>query len=118
MAEAPCTGRCQCGRLAFEVTDDLDHAVTCNCSRCQRLGSVFAFTPREKFAFTAGEGLSAVYLFNKQVIAHHFCPVCGIEPYGFGNGADGADVAAVNANRLDGVDPRALTAHHHDGAKS
>jgi hypothetical protein len=118
MSEQDYTGSCQCGRLAFAVAVDLDHAVTCNCSRCERLGSTFAFTPRDKFRMTAGEGASTVYRFNKEVIDHHFCPVCGIEPFGFGKGPDGAEVAAINANCLDGVDPRKLTAHHYDGASS
>ena len=109
-------GSCQCGKVAYEVDVDLDSTVTCNCSRCQRLGSVLAFAPRDAFRLTAGEGETSVYTFNKKVIDHHFCPTCGIESFAYGKMPDGSPMAAVNVNCLDGVDPRALTSHHFDGA--
>ena len=49
MSEASYHGSCQCQAVSFDATLDLDHTVTCNCSRCQRLGSVLSFTPAEKF---------------------------------------------------------------------
>ena len=39
------TGSCQCGAVAFEAVVDIANPAACNCSRCQRLGSVLAFTP-------------------------------------------------------------------------
>lgn len=112
------TGSCQCGAVAFEADLDLDAAITCNCSRCRRLGSIFAFTPASGFVQTRGEGALTTYRFNRQVIDHMFCPVCGIEPFGKGTGPDGAATVAVNVRCLDGVDAHALakTAHHYDGA--
>lgn len=111
-------GSCQCGAVAFEADLDLDQAVTCNCSRCRRLGSVFAFTPEAGFLQTKGAGSLTEYRFNKMVIAHQFCPVCGIEPFGMGTAPDGSAVVAVNVRTLDGVDAHALAkvAHHYDGA--
>ncbi len=116
MAEKHYSGSCQCGAVRFEVDIDLDGAVTCNCSRCQRLGSVLAFAPREKFALKQGEDATQVYLFNTKTIEHRFCRTCGIESFAYGAMPDGTRIAAVNANCLDGVDPRALTPKHVDGA--
>ena len=116
MTQATYEGSCQCGAVTFSADLDLDSVVTCNCSRCQRLGSVLTFAPRAALRVHQGlEGMSE-YRFNRNVIAHKFCPVCGIEPFGLGTGPDGAEVAAVNVNCLHGVDPRALTPHHYDGA--
>ncbi|MBV1705035.1 MAG: GFA family protein [Hyphomicrobiales bacterium] len=115
MAEKTYAGSCQCDRVKFEATLDLDRTVTCNCSRCQRLGWVMAFTPQAKFALTAGEGATTEFLFNKERIRHRFCPVCGIETFAYAKSPDGADVVAVNVNCLEGVDPRALTSKHVDG---
>lgn len=113
-------GSCQCGAVTFEADLDLAGAITCNCSRCRRLGSVFAFTPASGFRQTAGEGGLTVYRFNKQVIDHMFCPTCGIEPFGLGTAPDGSAVVAVNVRCLDGVDAHELakTAHHYDGASA
>ena len=111
-------GSCQCGAVRFTAELDLDSVVTCNCSRCRRLGSVLAFAPAGKFHLEAGEGATTEYLFNKHAISHRFCTTCGIQAYSMGSMPDGAPMAAVNVNCLDGVDPRALTAHHFDGASA
>jgi hypothetical protein len=110
-------GGCQCGAVRYRVEATLDGAVTCNCSRCQRLGAVFAFAPRAGFVLERGEGETTEYLFNRQVISHRFCRTCGIESFAYGAMPDGTAIVAINVNCLDGVDPRAIaaTAHHYDG---
>lgn len=113
MATQHYTGSCQCGATAFEVDADLDQTMTCNCSRCRRLGSVLTFVPAEAVTFTR-DG-STEYRFNKKVIGHHFCPTCGIQTHGLGE-QDGQKMVAINVNCLDGVDPRALPSTAMDGA--
>jgi len=108
-------GSCQCGAVRFTVDMSLDGAVTCNCSRCQRLGSVFAFAPHASFTLLAGEENLTEFLFHRQVIRHQFCKVCGIEGFAYGTTPDGSAIVAVNVNVLDGVDPRALNTTHYDG---
>lgn len=115
MATQDYTGSCQCGAVAFAVQADLDRTVTCNCSRCRRLGSVLTFVPRDALRFTA-DGPTTEYRFNKHTIAHHFCPTCGIETHAFGEMPDSGPMAAVNVNCLDGVDARALPSKAVDGA--
>ena len=115
MTEQTYRGSCQCQAIEFEAALDLDNTAVCNCSRCQRLGSVLTFTPRAKMTIAKGEGATTQYLFNKQRIRHQFCPVCGIEPFAFATGKDGVEMVAVNVNCLDGVDPRALTPKRVDG---
>jgi hypothetical protein len=115
MSEAPYHGSCQCQAVTFDATLDLDHTVTCNCSRCQRLGSVLSFTPAEKFRLRSGEDALTEYRFGSKKIGHQFCKVCGIEPFAYGVSPDGAPMVGVNVNCLDGVDPRALKSTHYDG---
>jgi len=109
-------GSCQCGAVDFDVDVDLDHTVTCNCSRCRRLGSVLAFAPRDAFTLNSGEDNLTEYLFNKHHIHHLFCKTCGIQGFSYATGPDGTAMAAVNANCLDGVDPRSLSPQQYDGA--
>lgn len=111
-------GSCQCGAVQFEADLDLDGAITCNCSRCRRLGAVLAFTPASGFHQTAGADGMAEYRFNKNVIAHRFCPTCGIETFAMGQTPDGTPIVAVNVNCLEGVDPRALATLSVDGASA
>lgn len=109
------SGGCQCGAVTYEVEADLDQTITCNCSRCQRLGFVLAFVPKADFRLVR-DGPVTEYLFNRKQISHRFCPVCGVESYAYGKAPDGSEVVAVNVNCLTGVDPRALDSKAVDGA--
>lgn len=108
-------GSCHCGQIAFEVKGELTGAVDCNCSICQRKGTLMWFVPRAQLRlFTAPEAMRS-YTFHKHVIHHHFCPTCGIHPFGEGLGQDGAAMAAVNIRCLEGVDIYDIPVHHYDG---
>ena len=115
MPSAQYEGGCQCGAVNFEVDVDLDNTITCNCSRCQRMGFVLAFTPRENFRLRSGEGEVTEYLFNKNAIRHLFCTTCGVESFAYGQMPDGSATVAINVNCLAGVDPRSLESRHVDG---
>ncbi len=108
-------GSCQCGAVQYDVDVDLDNTLICNCSRCQRLGSVLSFTPASNFKLVQGEEKLTEYLFNKNQIHHLFCKVCGIQSFARASGKDGTPMVAVNANCLDGLEPRQLKSHHFDG---
>lgn len=115
MATSHYHGSCQCGAVQYDVDVDLDNTITCNCSRCQRLGLVLAFAPKASFQLQAGEASLTEYLFNKHEIKHLFCSVCGVESFAYGRMPDGSEMAAINVNCLDGVEPRQLTSQHFDG---
>jgi hypothetical protein len=113
------TGGCQCGKVRYEVALDLSNPViACNCSRCGRLGSLLTFAPAGDFKLLSGEGDLTDYQFNKHVIHHLFCSTCGIESFARGKRpTDGADVVAVNARCLDGVDVEGLEVKKVDGSR-
>ncbi|WP_188581466.1 GFA family protein [Azorhizobium oxalatiphilum] len=119
MATQHYTGSCQCGAVAFEADLDLDRTVTCNCSRCRKLGSILAFTPESSFSLNeGGETALNEYRFNTHKITHLFCATCGIEPMARATAPDGTPTVAVNVRCLDGVDLKSLTPHEHDGASA
>ncbi len=109
------SGGCQCGAIRYEVDCGLDHAITCNCSRCQKLGSVLVFAPRADFKLLQGAAELTDYRFNTGTIRHLFCKTCGIQSFGYGTGPDGTEMAAIDGNCLDGVEPRALPVTAYDG---
>ena len=109
-------GSCQCGAVAFDVEVDISQPITCNCSRCRRLGSVLAFTPRANFTLLSGENALTEYTFNRNVIRHQFCRTCGIQPFACAAMPDGTPMVAISVNCLDGVDARALPARRFHGA--
>lgn len=109
------TGGCQCGAIRYEVDTELKSAITCNCSRCGKLGAVLTFAPRSSFRLLQGENNLTEYTFNKHVIHHLFCKTCGIQSFAFGNGPDGAEVAAINVRCLDDLNLDELEIQKFDG---
>ena len=58
-------GSCHCGSVAFEVEGEIESAMACNCSMCQRKGSLLWFVPRDALTLLTPEDASRVYEFNK-----------------------------------------------------
>jgi len=108
-------GSCHCGRIKFEADGEIGPVMACNCSMCQRKGSLLWFVPRDQVRFTQPEINASEYLFNRHVIHHRFCPTCGIHPYAVGTDAKGNAMAAINVRCLEGVDPEELSVTHFDG---
>ena len=104
-------GSCHCGAVAFEVDTDLSQVIECNCTHCYRKGLMLTFVSPDGFRLTAGEGATREYLFNTHNIHHHFCPTCGVEPFGRGVGPDGKTSIAVNIRCLEDVEPFSITPH-------
>ncbi len=115
MPADPHHGSCQCGAVAFEATVDISEPITCNCSRCQRLGSRLAFTSPDNFTLLKGDDDLTEYTFNTHAIRHQFCRICGIESFARGRTRDGQEMIAINVNCLEGIDPTALPTRHVDG---
>jgi hypothetical protein len=109
------TGSCHCGRIRFEVEGEPDSGMACNCSMCSRKGSLLWFVPRERLRLLTPEEDSAVYFFNKHVIAHRFCPGCGIHVYGEAPRPDGQRMAAINLRSLEDFDLDSVPVKHFDG---
>jgi hypothetical protein len=108
-------GGCQCEKVRFTVELALGPVNACNCSRCQKLGSLFAFVPASGFSLTSGGEALTDFQFNNRVIQHLFCATCGIESFAKGTGPDGTEMVAINVRCLDDVDVDALEVKHIDG---
>jgi hypothetical protein len=108
-------GSCHCGRIAFTVEGAPDSALACNCSICQRKGSLLWFVPRAQFTLLTPEDNAATYTFNKHAIKHRFCTRCGIHPYGEGVDPKGNAMAAINIRCLEGIALETIPVTHFDG---
>ena len=108
-------GSCHCGKVAFEVDGTPDKAISCNCSICQRKGSLLWFVPRDRLRLLTPEANASTYTFNKHAVKHRFCPTCGIHPYGEATDPKGNRMAAVNVRCLEGIDLDAVPVAKFDG---
>jgi hypothetical protein len=98
------TGSCHCGDVAFEFEAEFSEVMECNCSHCSRKGYLLTFVPQEQFKLHTDEAKLSKYTFNKHVIEHRFCAMCGCAPVGFGANPNGGKVAAINVRCLENFD--------------
>jgi hypothetical protein len=102
--------------VRYEVSLELGEVAACNCSRCGKIGSLFAFAPAADFRLLSGEDATTEYLFNHRAIHHLFCSTCGVESFARGtHPSNGAAMVAINARCLDGVDIGTLKVKQVDG---
>jgi hypothetical protein len=97
-------GSCHCGNVAFQVEGTLAGAMSCNCSLCQRKGSLMWFVPREQMQLLTPDENAGTYTFNKHAIKHRFCSKCGVHPYGEAVDPKGHAMAAINIRCLEGIE--------------
>jgi hypothetical protein len=108
-------GSCHCGRVAIEVEGEIQSGMACNCSICQRRGSILWFVPRAAMTLLTPPENAQVYEFNKHVIRHHFCKTCGILPFALGTDPKGNEMAAINLRCIEGLDLDKVPVQHFDG---
>jgi hypothetical protein len=108
-------GSCHCGKVAYEVEGQIDKALSCNCSMCQRKGSLLWFVPRDNFHLLTPEENVSTYTFNKHFIQHRFCAACGIHPFAQASDPKGNPMAAINLRCLEDIDLSSIPVTNFDG---
>jgi hypothetical protein len=101
--------------VKFEAEGDIISATSCNCSICQRKGSLLWFVPRGALRLLTPEEDTSAYLFHRRRITHRFCPVCGVQPYSDATAPSGEAMAAINIRCIEGIDLQAIPVTHFDG---
>jgi hypothetical protein len=71
--------------------------------------------PRDSLRLLTPDEDAGTYLFNKHVIRHRFCPICGMHPFGEGVDPKGNAMAAVNIRCLEDFDVSAVPVKQFDG---
>ena len=109
-------GSCHCGAVNYAFEKTLDGPVVgCDCEYCGRTGIVMALGSMAAFTLKSGGDNLTEYHVDGQNIVHKFCKTCGVQPFGFGTGPDGGEMAAVNVRTLTDIEPWSWTAERVDG---
>ena len=73
-------GKCECEKVQFQVTGDVQELSHCHCSQCRRLHgaafATFATVNRREFSFVTGEAAISQYASSAE-ITRLFCSSCG-----------------------------------------
>ena len=79
------TGRCECGKVQYEVKGELKDYCHCHCSICRRIhGAAFATwggISRDKFTYLSGENNLKIYSYSERSDSI-FCDNCGYTLFG------------------------------------
>jgi hypothetical protein len=101
--------------VAIEAEGEIQGALSCNCSICQRSGALLWFVPRDTMLLEAAPDSMTTYTFNKHVIQHRFCKSCGIKVFGEGIDPKGNKIAAINLRCIEGIELEKLPVQHFNG---
>ena len=108
---------CHCGAVALTIDGDIPtEAIECNCSHCRRKGFILAAVPGDSVTVSRGEDKLQSYRFNKRVIDHRFCSICGVQPFSQGTGRDGSPMAMINLRCVPEADLDSISIQEFDGA--
>lgn len=102
---------CHCGQIQFEVVGELTGATDCNCSVCQRKGTLMWFVSQPQLNLLTPRDALRSYTFYKHASNTSSAPTCGMQPFGEGTDPKGNAMAAVNVRCLEGVDVYAIPAN-------
>jgi hypothetical protein len=111
------TGRCECGRVAYCVTDAFRYALNCHCSRC-RAATGAAFKPLagiERHQFAVTDGAEALMVYGTDDLNDTRCSACGSLLYSIVR--DGAYVHVAMGSLVDAPTMRP-NAHIFVGSKA
>ena len=112
-------GRCECGRVAYEVDAEILEFSHCHCSQCRRLHgaayATFAAVARDKFRYVSGEADIKVYA-SSDANDRMFCSECGSNI--FVDAKPEPDVLYVCMGTVDGNPPCPPGFHAFVGSKA
>ena len=109
-------GSCHCGKVKYEVENlNLQESITCNCSMCQRKGTVLSFVPAMSFKLLTDKKYLTDYQFGKKMIHHLFCSTCGVTSFAEGKSPDGTAMIAINLRCIDNLDLGTIFSKQIDG---
>ncbi len=88
------TGSCHCGAVSFELAEEPEQLVDCNCSLCRRLAALWAHADSSQITIRAEPNATFAYVQGARTLACHTCRQCGCtthweslddkEPHGMG----------------------------------
>lgn len=100
------TGSCQCGRVQFEATIDLETQLQKREGRAALGGGLshFVLIRPQAFKLLSGEDDLADTQFGTVLSLNRFCRYCGVRLFGVGHLARlGGDFCAVSLAAIDGI---------------
>lgn len=68
---------CHCGNVSIELSHVPDWVISCNCSICFRIGSLWGYYVPEDVSIRFTKEPTATYSWGDEMILFHHCKNCG-----------------------------------------
>ena len=112
-------GRCECGRIRYEVDSEITEFSHCHCSQCRRLHGAayvtFAAVARDNFRYVSGDDDLTVFASSND-IDRIFCTECGSNI--LADAKSEPDVLYLCMGTVDGNPPRPPGFHSFVGSRA
>ena len=111
-------GACHCGNIRFTFELPAPQGAipvrACGCTFCRKHDGVYTSHPDGKLtARIADAALVERYRFGTETADFHICRNCGVVPF-VTSTIDGSELAVVNVNSFEGIDPADLDSSPSD----
>ncbi len=116
MRETGIVGSCHCGAVSFTYFGQQDRLVSCNCSICRRLRTLWAHDSPSKVEITNLEDGTLKYSWGDKELVFHSCKTCGCTVAWTPALSDSVDRMAVNLALADPQHIAHIAVRHFDGA--
>jgi hypothetical protein len=108
-------GSCHCGEVRWTLADLPQSATACSCTRCRRVGGLWAYAYENEDAHVTGD--TRAYVWGDRQMESHFCARCGCVAYArvIAPNADGRRRLSLNLRLADPDQVAAIPVRRFDG---
>ncbi len=110
------TASCHCGAVRISVPRLPETITDCNCSICQRYGTLWAYYTIDEVRVEAALGATQAYAWGDKSLQFIRCRHCGCVTHWEPIVADRGPRMGVNARNFDPAEIRDIRIRHLDGA--
>ncbi len=111
-------GSCHCGAVRFEYPGEPEWLLSCNCSICRRLSTLWAYAPVKDMLIEKAENATLAYCWGDRMLELHTCRTCGCTTHWIGTDGDESSKMAVNFRLCDPAEISHYRIRRFDGADS
>lgn len=109
---------CHCGNVRVRFPGLPESLVSCNCSICHRLGSLWAHYTSKDVSVDCDRGATETYVWGDEQLAFHHCPSCGCATHYTTTEKAQGDRVGVNCRMVDPALIEGIRIRRFDGADS
>jgi len=114
----PIKGACHCGAVSYRMMVRPRHAVSCNCSVCRKLGTVWGHGEAADIEILKAPDATLTYIRGDRTLAFHTCKTCGCTTHWESISSENPGRMAVNLRLAEPGTIEAIGLRHFDGAET